>query len=96
MALLSSQRAQALQLLDIRNMVIHLNYIEFQITKLIKQSRPGFSLKPLEFKPYSVDKSICVVECLTEYLKRTKALRDKPTHSKNHINRSLWKQFPVG
>lgn len=79
MALLSSQRAQTLQLLDIRNMVIHLNYIEFQITELIKQSRPGFSLKPLEFKPYVVDKSICVVECLTEYLKRTKALRDKAT-----------------
>ena len=43
------------------------------IMHVIKQTRPGNHLKPLEFKPYK-DKKLCVISHLTEYLERTKLL----------------------
>eukprot|EP00112_Aurelia_sp_Birch-Aquarium-sp1_P003039 Seg1341.6 transcript_id=Seg1341.6/GoldUCD/mRNA.D3Y31 product="hypothetical protein" protein_id=Seg1341.6/GoldUCD/D3Y31 len=47
------------------------------IPSLLKQSRSGHHLKPMEFKPYSHNDKLCVVENMKQYIKVTKNIRKK-------------------
>lgn len=49
--------------------------VRFDITKLLKHSKPGKHQGKLEFKAYPVDKRLCVVACLKEYVKKTESVR---------------------
>ncbi|WAR19981.1 hypothetical protein MAR_001819 [Mya arenaria] len=64
MALLSGQRAQSLQMLDIKNMGHSGDIVTFVINQLIKQTRPGFHVKPITFRRYTYDVDSCVVKTL--------------------------------
>ncbi|WAR08315.1 LOW QUALITY PROTEIN: POL-like protein [Mya arenaria] len=64
MALLSGQRAQSLQMLDIKNMGHAGDTVTFVINQLIKQTRPGFHVKPITFRRYTYDVDLCVVKTL--------------------------------
>lgn len=78
LALVSGQRLQTLKALNIEFMTVneHSSVIIFDVKKLMKQSRPGFHLKPLQFKHYVDNPCICVVSCILDYLDRTKVFRN--------------------
>ena len=73
-ALISGQRAQTLAALDITQMFVYEDRVEFNINSLMKQSRPSYHIKPLVFLKY--DKcTLCPVVTLQSYLQITKGLR---------------------
>ncbi|XP_013402746.2 uncharacterized protein LOC106168283 [Lingula anatina] len=75
MALTSAQRGQTLHLLNMSNLHIGKASYTFTISKHVKQSRPGVSPSVVRFSAYPVNRKLCVVTCLTEYLSRTQILR---------------------
>ena len=75
MCLLSAQRAQTLGSLTLENMHLDTNRCIFYVAELMKQSRPSFHPAPLEFTSFPDNQNICVVECINDYLERTKELR---------------------
>ena len=51
------------------------NSKHFVIPGHIKQSRPGYKVQPVLLKAYPIDRHLCVVTHLNEYIERTKSLR---------------------
>ena len=49
--------------------------IRFDISTLLKTSKPGKHQEPLKFKPYTYDSQLCVVKCLQEYIKQISEVR---------------------
>ena len=83
--LLSGQRCQTVHAFTLSGMKQLDNQITFEINTLLKTSKPGKHLKPLVFKAYPVDKLLCVVTCLKQYLLKTSVVRDG--------NNELWLSF---
>ena len=77
--LLSGQRIQTIHLLDIRYMTLTESSCSFSISKPVKQTRPGTHVNDLVFHAYFKDPGLCIVECLQEYVIRTKHLRGEET-----------------
>ena len=75
LAILSASRCQTLHYLSIKNMKQRASKFVFHFDDLLKQSRPGYVVKPLEFVSYPVNRKLCIVTVLKEYLKRTKRIR---------------------
>jgi hypothetical protein len=75
LALLSGQRRQTMHALDISTMQLSLNKCTFVIKSLLKTSRPGKHLTSVEFKSYTLDRNLCPVAHISEYIKRTELLR---------------------
>lgn len=78
-ALVTGQRAQTMQLLDIRNRTVTTFLHKYRIGDLVKQTRPGSHQAELELVAYPADKNLCVVNCLEEYENRTRDLRGLET-----------------
>ena len=77
---LLAARAQTLTLLDLNNMTHSKSEYSFTVgTADLKQSRPGYTPPVVRLKAYAVDKGICVYRALSEYLSRTKPLRQGET-----------------
>ena len=74
-ALLSGQRSQTIHCLDTDFMTISDNKCVFRINSKIKQSKRGKHLKPIELMGFRENPSLCVIETLKEYLKRTETKR---------------------
>ncbi|XP_046542560.1 uncharacterized protein LOC124252930 isoform X1 [Haliotis rubra] len=74
-SLTTAQRGQTLHLLSLNNMTEKKSDITFHFADLVKQSKPGRLTKPLVLKEYSVDRRVCVVTVLREYIRRTADLR---------------------
>ena len=74
-ALVSPQRTQSIQLLDLRFMKMNTDEVEFTIPEHIKQSRSAYKVQPMILKAYPIDRRLCVVTHLKEYIRRTKLLR---------------------
>ena len=53
----------------------------FDISKLLKWTRPGFHQHSLEFVAYPTDKCLCVVRLIRLYLRKTSTLRKKDDSS---------------
>ena len=47
----------------------------FVIEKILKTTRPGVHIKPLEYWDFEDNANICVITNLNEYLERTQELR---------------------
>lgn len=75
-ALLSGQRCQTVHALTISGMKTTNVTVHFEITKLLKTSKPGKHQGHLEFKSYPVDRRLCVVTYLKQYVKITEPVRD--------------------
>lgn len=75
LALLSAQRVQTLQYLNINHMSLAEDKVVFYIHKCVKQTRPGFHTEPLVFQKYVADESLCVLTTLNLYLKKTVSIR---------------------
>ena len=74
-ALVSAQRTQSIHLLDLHFMKLSTDAMEFVIPGHIKQSRPGYKVQPVLLKAYPIDRHLCVVTHLKEYIERTKSRR---------------------
>ena len=69
-ALLSGQRCQIIHALRISGMKETNGQIRFDISRLLKTSKPGKHQEPLTFKPYTYDSQLCVVKCLQQYINK--------------------------
>ena len=78
-ALLSGQRFQTIQALDVTNMTLSDDKCVFYIHELLKTSKPGRQYGCLELRAYSEDPQLCVVTFIQEYVKRTNVLRKGST-----------------
>lgn len=98
--LLSGQRCQTVHALTISRMRITNDIVHFEITKLLKTSKPGKHQGHLEFKAYPADQRLCVVTCLKQYVKQTESVRaghdslwlsfSKPFHPVSRDTISRW------
>ena len=75
LALLTGQRRQTLHSLDITNMDLNEEKCTFVIKSLLKTSRPGKHLAPIEVLSYKPDRKLCPVAHIEEYVKRTSDIR---------------------
>ena len=75
LALLTGQRRQTLHALDITNMDLNEEKCTFVIKSLLKTSRPGKHLAPIEVLSYKPDRKLCPVAHIEEYVKRTSDIR---------------------
>jgi len=75
--LINATRGQTLHSLSLETMVTGKSSYTFQIASNIKQSRPGYKNPAVKIVPYPVDRRLCPVTALTEYLKRTANLRSE-------------------
>ena len=73
--LVTGQRCQSVHLMDIQHMSKGKSSYKFHIDKLVKQSRPGKPQPVLILPSYPVDKRLCVMTYLKEYLIRTEPVR---------------------
>ena len=83
-SLVSGQRGQSIQLLDINCMSQTETSCTFVITQNVKQSKPGIKQPVIKLEAYPIDDRLCVVTLLKEYLSRTAWLRGK--HSQLFIS----------
>ena len=75
LTLLTGQRIQTIQLLNIDFMKITSSCVRFKVHDKVKQTRPGSHLKDLSFKAYAPDRRLCILTYLTQYLVETEPLR---------------------
>jgi integrase len=71
LALLTGQRRQTLHALNISTMDLNREKCTFVITSLLKTSRPGKHLASIEVQSYKLDRKLCPVAHIEEYVKRT-------------------------
>lgn len=76
LCLLSGQRCQTIYKLSLDNMSTEESRITFVITEKLKHTRVGTHQKPLEFLAYPIDRNLCIVTHLKEYLAKTTPLRN--------------------
>lgn len=74
-ALTLASRTQSIHLLSIENMSKDFETYTLDYSVLLKQTRPGTNNLMAELKSYPVDRLLCVIFTLKEYLKRTQSLR---------------------
>lgn len=84
-ALVTASRGQSLKLLNLNNLTATDDSFTFNFNTLLKQSRPGYVNPSARLLPYTPDKRLCVCDTMTEYLSRTKKIRD-PTEGQLFIS----------
>lgn len=72
--LLSAQRCQTIHLINIDNISIQDTKMMIYIVNVVKQTKPGKHIAPLEFNKHDNEK-LCVISTMVEYLNRTSILR---------------------
>ena len=75
LAILSGQRCQTLHCLFVSSMKMSDSKCVFSVDVLLKQSRKGKHLAPLEFLAFPQNEKLCIVSVLKRYLRRTKEIR---------------------
>ena len=71
----TGQRGQSVMLIDLRNITLTKHCVKFRFGDKLKTSRPGFHQTEICIRAYAPNRRLCLCTVLTEYLKRTKALR---------------------
>lgn len=79
LALCTSQRLQGLKALSLHNACLTDAKCVFYIDVLLKTSRPGCHIKPIEIYRYDVDSELCPVRHVLLYVEMTKSLRKDQT-----------------
>ena len=77
--LLSGQRIQTIQLLDLKDMTMSKSQFTFKVSSKVKHTKPGRHLQDLKFKAYAPDRRLCIYTYLQKYLAVTKPLRRDET-----------------
>ena len=78
-ALTLASRTQSIHLLNISNMKKGYDTYTLQYSDLLKQTKPGRNNPVAVLKAYPVDRRLCVIFTLKEYLKRTEKIRNDRT-----------------
>lgn len=78
--LTTAQRCQTLHALKISDINIYTDKLVINISSVLKQTRPGVHLDPIILKAYSVNKKLCIIETVKEYIDRTQPLRNGNDH----------------
>ena len=71
------QRVQTIHSIRVSDIKILDSKVVKPIMSLINQTKPAKHMAPLCFQIYNREPKLCVVNQLTEYLKRTKSYRDR-------------------
>lgn len=79
LALLSGQRGQMLHLIDIQNIHFQENSVKIVIGYMLKTSNAKRHLGEIELINYDVDKNLCVLNTLSNYLEKTETRRGSVT-----------------
>ena len=74
-ALTTGQRCQSLCALDLKHSQISNNSVNFKINTLLKHNRPNNCRNVVSLVSYPVNRRLCVITYLKEYIKRTKSIR---------------------
>jgi len=74
-SLLTAQRLQTLELIDIKDCVWSDNELRIKIGSLIKTAKPGSHLKNIVLPAYKHDQRLCIVQTFIGYIKKTAKLR---------------------
>ena len=77
--LLSGQRGQSVQLVDVRNITLTAHVVKVRFGDVLKVTRPGFQQQEVSIKAYAPDRRLCLVTVLREYIARLQKLRAKGT-----------------
>ena len=75
LCLLSGQRCQTIQYLNVEHMDVTENEYIFHIVEKLKHTCPGVHQKPLRFIKYESEPRLCIYRHLKEYLERTSLFR---------------------
>lgn len=75
LALLSGQRTQTIHSLNINNLNITNDKCIFYVSQILKHSKKGRHQDPIEFLAFTDNKSLCIVDMLKEYLRKTSTIR---------------------
>ena len=74
--LVSAQRCQTLHSIELNDIKLSKDKVFIAPQHLLKQSKPGKHIDMMEFKAYAKDPKLCIVKTLSEYLDRTKHIRN--------------------
>ena len=74
--LLSAQRCQTLHLINLEDIKVSDGKLIINTPHLLKTSKPGQHQTPFSFISYKPDKQLCIVRTISEYLQRTKGIRN--------------------
>ena len=85
--LLSGQRTQTIQLLDLKDMTMSKSQFTFKVSSKVKHTKPGRHLQDLKFKAYAPDRRLCIYTYLQKYLAVTKPLRGDETKLLTSFNK---------
>ena len=78
-ALTQASRTQSIHLLSISNIKKGYDSYTLQYSDVLKQTKPGKNIPVAKLKAYPVDRRLCVIFTLKEYLIRTENIRDGNT-----------------
>ena len=73
--LAGGQRSQTIHKINVLDIKVNAEKCVFPIYDLIKQTRRGKHMKPMEFKVYHREEKLCLISNLTEYLLKTRPMR---------------------
>lgn len=73
--MLTGQRLQTIHSLDLDDITVTDSNIYIDVRSLLKCSKPGRHLQPIELPAFIEDNSLCIVTVLKEYLVRTSCFR---------------------
>ena len=103
--LLSAQRCQALHLIELSDIKMTKDSVSIAPHNILKYTKPGKHLDLITFKAYKKDKTLCIVKTISDYLERTKNLRNdekllistiKPHKAATKSTVSRWIKFVMG
>ena len=75
LCLLSGQRCQTIASLDLNFSDQSSENFTFAINKVIKTAKPDKHQEPTEYFSHQQNEKLCVLNCLREYIRRTKLIR---------------------
>ena len=73
--LLSGQRCQTIHTIKLSDINILSDKVVCYISEVLKQTKPGVHIAPIEIHRYDVDEKLCLLKTLQDYLVRTQILR---------------------
>jgi len=79
LCLLTGQRCQTITKLDTQYMQSLPNKYVFTINEILKTSKPGRHIAPIELMSYEPDERLCVVSLIRLYLQKTQDIRKEHT-----------------
>ena len=76
LCLLTGQRSHTIHKFDTQFIQKLPNMYRVTVREKLKHTKPGRHQEPFEYLSYEPDKALCIYEHLSEYIERTKPLRD--------------------